>query len=70
MSESRRLKRKGERYIIKRAVLQIKKEIALGGDREETIAKFYRKALDELKATMTEEELKTDDTNTETDKEV
>ena len=69
MSESRRLKRKGERYIIKRAVLQIQKEIALGGNREEIIAKFYRKALDELKATMTEEELN-NDTNTEADKEV
>jgi hypothetical protein len=69
MSESRRLRRKGERHIIKRAVLQIQKEIALGGNREEIIAKFYRKALDELKATMTEEELN-NDTNTEADKEV
>jgi hypothetical protein len=69
MSESRRLRRKGERHIIKRAVLQIQKEIALGGNREEIIAKFYRKALDELKATLTEEELN-NDTNTEADKEV
>ena len=63
MSQARRIRRKGERYVVKRTVAQIKKEIALGGNREETITKYYKDALEQLKKTI-------DDTTTETDKEV
>ena len=64
MSERRRLRRKGERYVVKRTVAQIKREIALGGNREETIKKFYTQAFEELKR------IAPDDTITEADKEV
>jgi hypothetical protein len=63
MSEARRIRRKGERYVVKRTVAQIKREIASGGNREETITKYYKDALEQLKKTF-------DDTTTETDKEV
>lgn len=63
MSEARRIRRKGERYVVKRTVAQIKREIALGGNREETITKYYKDVLEQLKKTF-------DDTTTEADKEV
>lgn len=52
MSQARRIRRKGERYVVKRTVSQIKKEVASGGNTEEVFVKYYKEALEQLKKTF------------------
>ncbi len=55
MSNTRRVRRKAERFLVARVTKEIKKDIEGGESEEMVLLKFYQQAVNQLKTTIKEE---------------